>query len=541
MADTSDEFDVEADEGEDGELAVRGAPPMPPPDPEPIAHATMPAPPPEVKRIGRPRKERPAPPPVSIASTAPHIDISKRDDEWPKDPIGLWMKAIAWAKSQGRGPEELVIYVHQMRGPTGAPMMMTTPIYGEQVMGSEEQSAGEALYNVIIDDYHIATTTDAASYRIEIRWRANSLKIKTSDSFPLDRQERILRQRQAAAARAQQREGGTPFTPFGAPPTPFAAYYPHPGNPYVAHPARQQQGHQAAGDNAVAAAAAPSAPAAVAALPAAPPAPPPTGNPYLDEYIATLRQDRMALERRAAEQAERLLEKEQEIAYLRPPPPAVAAAPISTQADEDARNARLASTIIQTLVAAGLIAKPGVPVAATAPAPPAPPPTQEAAGAAVSTIRANTGTLETVLDELERAEKLKTRMRSFLGVKESDEEEEEAVTPTNIHVEPAEKEMKVWTIPNGQGGTINLPRYDKDDDETTTAQKIINFFGANPNVTKDVVGHVMGIALTKLSDGPLAGVIGQLLAQGGAGAMAAGMARNAVNGAGSGGGGAGSA
>ena len=96
------EFDVESEEGEDGDIVIRGAPPMPPEDPEPAP--APPVPPVEVKRIGRPRRERPAPPPpISAANAPPNINIAKRDDEWPKDPIGLWMHTLAWAKSQGRG------------------------------------------------------------------------------------------------------------------------------------------------------------------------------------------------------------------------------------------------------------------------------------------------------------------------------------------------------------------------------------------------------------------------------------------------------
>ena len=420
-------------------------------------------------------------------------------------------------------------------------MQMTTPIYGEQAMGSEEQSAGDALLNIVTDDYHMATTTDAATYRIEIRWRANGLKIKTSEPFPLDKKERIERQRMAADQR-RARDGGVLPPMFGPP---YAAQFASAPYPFGVGGYPRQPVHpfaQVAQVND-----APPAPTPVAAPPPAssPPAPP-TGNPYLDQYIADLRETTQRLEARLQEKDDRfaaqIQAKEREIAYLQPPAPVPVVLPAPTAADKDAEQAKLAvtisQTVMQTLIAAGVIPKPGAPPAAV---PPTVPATQEAAGAAVSTIRANTGTLETVLDELERAEKLKTRMRTFLGVKEAPEEEE-AANPTEFHVEPAEKEMKVWKIPNGTGGSINLPRYDKNDDETTVAQKVINFFGANPDVTKDVVGHVMGIALTRLSDGPLAGLIGQLITQGGAGAVAAGMARSAVNGAGNThGGGAGSA
>jgi hypothetical protein len=513
------EFDLEATEGDDGELALKGAPlPQPGPEPPPPPPAAPFSPPPEVRRIGRPRNPRTsAAPPVIGASLAPNIDISRREDAWPKDAPSLWMHILAWAKEHGHGPEALVIYVHQMRSALGTPMQMQIPIYGDQVMGSEDQSPGDALIAMLTDDFHLPTTADAANYRLEFKWRATGAKIKLSEPYPLDKRERIERLRYVAQQRAAARDGGPPppFPPYGGMPP----YYGAPYAPSVYLGAAHQHLR-------VPAAGGPGAESSAPVPLSAPP--PPTGNPYADQYIADLRAEKERLE-------QRVQAKDDELSYLRPPaaaPPPPAPPPAPTVADRDAEQARLAATIsqtlLQTLLAAGVISKPAAP--GTAPPAPPPPPTQAAADEAVGTIRANTSTLEHVLDELERAEKLKVRMREVLGVPAAaaagaDDDDDSVVA------EPAELPLRVFKMPNGSGGFINFPRYEKDDDETTTAQKIVNFFGANPDVTKDVIGHVMGIAMSKLSDGPLASLLGQLLTQGGAGAVAAGMARSAVHGA----------
>ena len=513
MAIGEGEFDVSTEEGEDGGLEVKPDP-VPPPD---ETSSAPPDPPPRVTRIGRPPKRQPAPPPPADGgSRAPNIDITKRGDEWPKDLPGLWMHTIQWAKENGRGPDALVIYVHQMRGPTGAPMQMSTPIYGEQVMGGEEQSAGDALIERIIDDYHLPTTMDAATYRIEIRWRATGGKIKTSEPFPFDKKERIERLRYAAAQRRAQAEGGglPPFVPgmnygSGGWPTPSRGGYG--GPPPQAAPAQIQPQLQQAPVQ---------------------PAPPPTGNLYLDQYIAEMKERADRLEADVRRKDDLIRDREEEIRDLRPVPMAPAAPVVES---EDTRNAKLAAmiaqTMLQTMIQAGVIKKPGSepvqppPVVVQAPAPVQTPAQQQMA---VANQVTSTTALENLVEEVERIDKVKKRMRKVLGLpEEEEEEEEEVVNPPNIHLEPAAKEMKTYRIPNGKGGFIELPRYEEDD-EVTTVQKVVNIFAANPEMTRDVIGNVMGVVMTKLSDGPLANLIGQLLTQGGAGAVAAQMARAAV-------------
>ena len=451
-----------------------------------------PVPPPEIKRLGRPRK--PAQPQLPTAGTvgAPAVDLSKKDDEWPKDIPGLWMRTLEWARSEGRGADTFVLWVYQMRGALGTPTRMAPAIHGDQVSGNEAISAGEALIEHLTDIYHMPSTTEAASYRIEIQVRATGSKVRTSEPWALDRPEKIDRIRQAARMRANADNGGYRGSPY-MPPARLTGGWP------------ERVQHNPAGD----------------LLGAPPPAAPPsTGNPYVDQFIGQLIEDKRRLETK--------LEDAQQLASLLPVAPAASPPPATPVLDEDAKQAKLAATVaqsvMQTLITAGVI------VPKPVGGPPMPPPTQVSADTAVGTIRTNTATLESVIDELQRAETLKKKMRTFLGVSD----EEEAVDPPEIHVEPKDREMRTRRFAGiYKGKDVHMPLYDKDDDDVSFAQKIVNFFGANPEVSTDMIGQIVGVAVTKMADGPLAGVIGQLLAQGGAGAVAAGMARSAVvNGAG---------
>jgi hypothetical protein len=516
------EFDVEGAEGEDG-LEVRAAsnddPPIPP-EPE----ERKPEPAPEVRRIGRPPKNRA--PAVQAQGSLGAPNISVKAEDWPKDIAGLWMSILDWYKKEnGGGPEKFILWVWQARG-TMAPARMPQPIHGEQVAGSDEVTAGEALLELVTDVFHMPSTNDAASYQVEICLRSTGMKVRKSEMFRLDRPEQINRTRDAMRQRQAQSGSAQPFA-YQQPRYISPAVYPPPPYP--------QGGGQS--------------PPVAAASPPSPPQPPPTGNPYLDQYIDQLRRDKESAETRerdreyrqkeadekhARDMAELRLEMQERLTVVTPPAAAPAlTAPVES---EDTKQAKLAATVaqsvMQTLIAAGVIGQKQP--AATPVQPPMvvqPPPTPAQQAETVNQQRTTLNSMELILEEMERAEKLKKRMRSFLGYPE-EEEEEEPETPSDIHVEPAVTERKTQRVAGVyKGGDIHLPVYTKDDDEVTYMRRVVDFFQVNPNVSSDVIQAVIGTAITKLAEGPLASLIPQLLQQTGAGAIAGNVLRGAVQGA----------
>ena len=507
------EFDVEGAEDETGNVTAQAAssedPPIPP-EPE----ERKPEPAPEVRRIGRPPKARAPATPIQGTFGPPNITMNGGED-WPKDISGLWMSCLAWMKKEnGGGPERFILWVWQARGAT-SPSRMPQPIHGEQVAGSEEVSAGEALLELVTDVFHIPSTNDAASYQVEICLRSTGTKVRKSEMFRLDRPEQIHRTRDAMRKRIAEASGGS-YQPSLAPRYVAAAAYPQP------------HGYS------------PQPPAAAAAPP------PVSGIDYVDRYIGQLLSDKQNAELREREREERQKETEEkharEMAAIRaemqdrftvvtPPAAAVPAAPIES---EDAKQAKLAATVaqsvMQTLIAAGVIG----PKPAAAPAPvvaAVPPPTPEAMAQAVRTTGQNNDSLSALLDRIEEVDKIKLRMRKVLGVPDEAEDDDEPETPTNIHVEPAVTERRTQKYPGiYKGNDVHLAVYDPDDDAPTTMKRIVDFFQLNPTVTADVIQGVVGVAVTKLADGPLAALIPQLLNMPGAGAVAGSVLRGAVQG-----------
>lgn len=489
---TNDDFDVESTLGDDDELEIRAAPPsfdededpVPPPEPTPAQKAAAePTPPPEPKRVGRPRKERQPQAPVIGHPAEPNIDISKKPgkEEWPKDVPSLWMHALEWGRKNGRGADFFLIYVTQMRGNMGQAYRMPVPIHGETVAGSETVSPGEALCELITDFFHIPTTIEACSYQIEIVIRSTGAKVRKSEPMYLDRPEKIERIRQAMRLRAMQ-EGGMPVSNIY---TPGYQMLTVPRNgPFPQTAPTQQQ----------------TAPVANTPLPS-------TGNQYLDQLIEQLRSEREN-ERAAKERLEASLRiREDEIRDLRAP--GIPAPPL--QDSEDVKQAKLAQMIaqgvMQTLIATGVIKPPGA-------AQPAAAATPEAQVTPVGSVKTNVTSMEGILDEFDRYDKLFARMKKRFEPEE--EEESETVPAVQAVVDGPEKKLKTFNM----GGVI-LPRFDAED-EATIVDKVLGFVGANPNLTRELAGQLLGMVMGKLPADAVQRLLGAVMAQGGqAGAAAA--------------------
>ena len=433
-------------------------------------------------------------------------NLSRKDDEWPKDIPGLWARCLQWAQETGREPSIFIVWVWQMRGLPGAvqgPAIRCTPaIRGDEVVGGEGLSAGEAIVTHITDVYHFtASPNDPAQYKIEVQLTSGP-KVRSSEFWPMDRPEKIIAARRAIASKFQ-REDPVGYTPQ---PQPSVSGW----RPTQPTPTPQQA-----------------------------PAPPPTGNPHLDEYLAFLRQQ--------------IVDKDSELRNLRdvaslPPIAGAQVGPSAATLDEDAKQAKLlagvAQTVLQTLIAAGVV-KPQGHVAQPAPT------TVDTAQAAVRTSEGAADILDSMVSDIERNQKREDRFRSVMGLpslaqqrkKEIDDavaaaleengDPDDPIDPPHIHVEPAQTQMRSWKLPGIWGGKdIIIPRYSKEDDDSSFGQKVANFFGANPDVGKDIIGQVVSVALTKMDAAGLSGLLGQLAMQGGAGAVAASAMRGAVNGAG---------
>jgi hypothetical protein len=501
------EFDVETTE-EDGDLHVKAAAPQPPaPQVETPSAASeeMPRP-----KIGRPRGSTKA----AIQSAAP---AASADAPLPKNARDMWIAILAKYAEESRLADDFVMYVYRMTGPQLQPLRMTERIYGEQVGGDPEAglNPGDALIDWLTDYYHMGMTTTAASYRIEFCWKTTGLKIAMSDPWPLDAPASIEKMRGRLQAAASRARGPGYYEP--APPPPRRVYYPpQPPQPHLEPPVPQQQ-HSGA---------TPAAPAAAA--------PVVTGDPHLDRLISmqeeqrrTDREDarrreeeqRIEFERREAELQRQINEMRMLQTQGQPTtsPPVVESEEVR-QARADARTAQI---VVQALVAMGF--KPP----AQEPALPPQTPTQQVA--TVNAQSTSTSALEQLVDEVDRVERVKKKMRKVLGLPEEEEEAEEPEeTP------PVGPKDKTQPVRRFMGSPIAMPYYDPDEDEPSNVQRVVDFFSANPGLTREIAGQVLNAVMGKLSPDMVTKLLGSVMGQGGAPGLAAASIQGSMNGAGGG-------
>ena len=494
-----DEFDIEGEEDEDGELSVRAAPlsPEPPKQAQITAPANSGPPPdePEKKRSGRPRRAPPPPVPVMPTMAGAPVVETKPNDEWPRDAPGLWTKILEWGASEGRDPSSFVIHVFRLNGPQVQPVRMIEPIFGDQVCGSEEESPGEALTRLMTDVYHMPFVPHAAQYRLEFWHRGTNRKLRSSEPWAFDSPTNIQKLRAKMQQHIQGREqsqfyGG--YAPRRAPPT---QYFPQMPPPVSREPAPSP------------------------AMSPMPPPPAPTGDAYADQYIAHLAHQN-------GELMSRLDQLQRQITTLMTSPPAVAAGPTlaGLPETEDQRQQRMvagiAQAVTQTLISTGML-KPEPPAPAV---PAAPPPTAGEQGSAISATRTALSTIKDTLAELRSIDKLRADLEGFL--RRDDDDDEETVTPQQVIVESGQpKEIKTYRM-----GNLVIPRFEAED-EAGALEKVMAFFSANPNVTKELANQAISMVMGKLSPDALRQLLGTLIAQGGQAGQAAGSVYASQNGA----------
>ena len=522
---TTGEFDVEAmEEDGGGNVTVKPAsplPPQPPPQEEAAPAATSAPDEPREPRNkgGRPRKNPAAaaqqtgtlpgaPPPV--ASSEPY----------PKKLNDLWVRLLADAQAEGRTADEFVMYVYRLAGPQLQPMRLPERIWGEQVAGDPEQglNPGDAIIDWLTDYFHMGMVTTSASYRVEFYWRANGHKIVMSDPWPLDAPHNIDKLRRRLQ-QASGEKGGQQF--YGAPPPRRPYYPPQPPPP----PVYQQP--QPAHD--------PAAPQPAAPAPAAPTMPR-TGDPYMDRILdmqdEQRRIDRAEAQRREEEQRVMFEKREAEMRaqldemrqlhaqQVQPPLPVQPVATASPQPveSEEVKQAKLAATIsqavMQTLIASGVVKPPGQAAPTTSEA-------QQAAG----TLKNSADTMESFFDQMERLEKMTAKARRAFGLP-SEEEQRERDEREEEPDETKEKVVKMRSL-----GGIMLPQYDPEDDEPGNLQRVLDFFTANPEVTKGIAGQALQLFMSKFTPEMAQRLLGGVMALGGNPAAAAGALAAATNGA----------
>ena len=80
-------------------------------------------------------------------------------------------------------------------------------------------------------------------------------------------------------------------------------------------------------------------------------------------------------------------------------------------------------------------------------------------------------------------------------------------------------------------GGIMLPQYDPEDDEPGNLQRVLDFFTANPEVTKGIAGQALQLFMSKFTPEMAQRLLGGVMALGGNPAAAAGALAAATNGA----------
>jgi hypothetical protein len=200
---------------------------------------------PEGTRRAAPRR-RPAhaqatPGPVLAAQPAAQAQTFASDLSVPEEPqsrslVTAWPRVLAEQLAHGFRAEDLGIRVTSyLLGPNKSPGKEWAPIDGELVAGGENLSAGEDLYNHVIDFYHRGTSGPAI-YKFQVYRKSGGQPLKGGMfEVSLEHPDVIFRQRQAVEDLRRQRSATTlrGYAPAGAsyPPRAYPAQAYAPGQP----------------------------------------------------------------------------------------------------------------------------------------------------------------------------------------------------------------------------------------------------------------------------------------------------------------------
>lgn len=204
--------------------------------------------------------EAPATPAKSKANGSKRAHTATRGigappDDAPKDAAELWDWIVAKLSAQGISPYAVRIGVYQVDPPapgTGSEFMVGS-VMGGNVMGSETMPPGQALFEYIIQNFHMTrpASRTAVRYSVRFQWASNTQQFKRGEiTLPPAAEIAAVRAEQARSRAAEQGETPSPPQPnaasmgVGSPMTPQAAaqhfYPPYAYPPPYAPPPPQQ-------------------------------------------------------------------------------------------------------------------------------------------------------------------------------------------------------------------------------------------------------------------------------------------------------------
>jgi hypothetical protein len=211
-------------------------------------------------RIGRRRPGRPRKNPTPYATQYAKRMIEGTSEATmfaSKDLVTIWNMVVDRAREEQLGPEHIAIGVKRLGiGPMPSGVQDLTPINGDQVMGDENTSPGEALVNYTIYNYHLPTARGPKLYRYHFYYRTGQrnqlsapiaeLRLAAPEEVQAELNAKQQFAQQKAIDEAVKRGTGYRAQGMGGPPQPPPWYPPQgpnqPPNPYPPPYPYQPQG-----------------------------------------------------------------------------------------------------------------------------------------------------------------------------------------------------------------------------------------------------------------------------------------------------------